>query len=207
MSTEVFQILISMNQNELNTQLALQCAPLLTNHKISNLLIVDNSMKNKVVTLFLKTSISVYILYETEKKVTFLLYRKEELEFYLQNKRVRDLMFKLGYKEFGIKYILRELRMKYKAHMIAKDFFPHEIGLILEYPADDVNGFIENEGKNYLYIGYWKVYNNLNSALAKFEKYNMAKETLIRMFSQGVDVNQILDIYVPNNNKKEYKKR
>lgn len=206
MSTEVFQILISMNQNELNTQLALQCAPLLTNYKISNLLIVDNSMKNKVITLFLKTSISVYILYETEKKVTFLLYRKEELEFYLQNKRVRDLMLKLGYKEFGIENILRELRIKYKAHMIEKDFFPHEIGLILEYPADDVNGFIENEGKNYLYIGYWKVYNNLNSALAKFEKYNMAKETLIRMFSQGVDVNQILDIYVPNNNKIEYKK-
>ena len=36
--------------------------------------------------------------------------------------------------------------------------FPHEIGLFLGYPFEDVMGFIENKGENYLCSGCWKVY-------------------------------------------------
>ena len=36
--------------------------------------------------------------------------------------------------------------------------FPHEIGLLLGYRQRIMTGFIENNGKNFLYIGYWKVY-------------------------------------------------
>ncbi len=32
--------------------------------------------------------------------------------------------------------------------------FPHEMGLLLGYPVEDVVGFMENNGKNYLYSGY-----------------------------------------------------
>ena len=39
-----------------------------------------------------------------------------------------------------------------------KDGFPHEIGLFLGYPPEDVRGFIENETRNYKFTGYWKVY-------------------------------------------------
>lgn len=39
--------------------------------------------------------------------------------------------------------------------------FPHEMGILLGYPVEDVEGFIINNGKNELYTGYWKVYDNL----------------------------------------------
>lgn len=203
MSTELIQIFKSMNQKELNTQLALQCAPLLTRNKISNLFIVAKAEKNKVIKLFSKSPISIYVLYQTETKVTFLLYRREELVCYLQNARVKAFMLRLGYKEFGIESILRELKVKYTSHMNLKEEFPHELGLILEYPVADVCAFIENQGKNSLYVGYWKVYSDLPVALTIFEKYDMAKEMLIRMVSQGFDMNQILNIYYPVTNKIE----
>ena len=42
MSKEVFQIIEELDQEDLQTQLALQCAPLLIGIKIANLLIVRN---------------------------------------------------------------------------------------------------------------------------------------------------------------------
>lgn len=205
MSAELIQIFKSMNQKELNTQLALQCAPLLTKNKISNLFIVAKSEKNKVIKLFSKTSISIYVLYQTEKKVTFLLYRRQELVCYLQNTPVRAFMLQLGYHDVGIENILRELKNRYKAHMEEKKDFPHELGVVLEYPVDDVCAFIENQGKNSIYVGYWKVYGDLPIALAIFDKYDMAKEKLLRMVAQGYDMNHILDIYDPVNFKEEQK--
>jgi hypothetical protein len=195
MSAELIQIFKSMNQKELNTQLALQCAPLLTKNKISNLFIVAKSEKNKVIKLFSKTQISIYVLYETEKKVTFLLYRRQELVCYLQDAPVTAFMLQLGYKKTGVESILKELKERYRAHMETGKVFPHELGIILEYPVTDVCAFIENQGKNALYVGYWKVYEDLPMALAIFRKYDIAKEILLRMVARGVSLNQILDIY------------
>jgi len=42
----------------------------------------------------------------------------------------------------------------------AQSDFPHEIGLFLGYPLNDVIGFIENEGQNSKNAGCWKVYRN-----------------------------------------------
>ena len=36
------------------------------------------------------------------------------------------------------------------------DDFPHEIGIFLGYPAEDVRGFVENGGCNYKLCGCWK---------------------------------------------------
>lgn len=195
MSAELIQIFKCMNQKEFNTQLALQCAPLLTRNKLSNLFIVAKSEKYKVIKLFSGTPISVYVLYQTDKKVTFLLYRRQELVRYLQNGQVKAFMLKLGYQEACIECILSELKERYRAHMEDKKDFPHELGLILEYPVADVCAFIENKGKNSLFVGYWKVYGNLPVALEIFRKYDMAKETILRMVAQGLEINQILDIY------------
>mgnify|MGYP000213313901 FL=1 len=70
--------------------------------------------------------------------------------------------------------------------------FPHEMGVLLGYPTEDVLGFIENQGKNYLYAGYWKVYGNLMETKALFEEYNKAKEHVITMVSQGIEIRRIL---------------
>lgn len=55
--------------------------------------------------------------------------------------------------------------------------FPHEIGFFLDYPTEDVLGFIGNEGRNYLAVGPWKVYSNLACALDTFERYARVTRT------------------------------
>ena len=49
---------------------------------------------------------------------------------------------------------LNFLRMR----MQIRKSFPHEIGLFLGYPAEDVAGFISHKGHDFCYSGYWKVY-------------------------------------------------
>ena len=49
--------------------------------------------------------------------------------------------------------------------------FPHEIGVFLGYPLQDVKGFIENNGRNSKYTGLWKVYGDKAASIRMFKKY------------------------------------
>ena len=49
--------------------------------------------------------------------------------------------------------------------------FPHEIGLFLGFPAEDVEGFIRNRGEGCRLCGYWKVYGNEQEAKRQFERF------------------------------------
>lgn len=79
MSSEMIEIVRMMDKEELNTQLALQCAPLLAGLKISNLLIICKKNTSDVFALFANTQISCTIVCETAEKVTFLLYDRKAL--------------------------------------------------------------------------------------------------------------------------------
>lgn len=195
MSRETLDLMLELNHKELETQVALQCAPLLTGLKISNLLTVSKAHRNEVIRLFRDTAVSCFLLYESEEKVTFLLYSREKLERYLRQKDVRELMEHFGYQGMVLGLILRKVALRYGAHMEEKADFPHEIGLLLGYPTKDVSGFIENEGKNFLYIGYWKVYSDLSECMRVFAGYNWAREKVIQMFSGGMGVRNILNCY------------
>lgn len=66
------------------------------------------------------------------------------------------------------------------------------MGILLGYPIEDVTGFIEHKGKNYLYSGYWKVYRDVAAKKRIFLQYENAKEELILLlaseFVQGVKI-------------------
>jgi hypothetical protein len=61
-----------------------------------------------------------------------------------------------------------------------KEACPHELGLFLGIPWGDVRGFIEQKGKNYLFAGYWKVYEQPARAKASFKAYDHLKDAAIR---------------------------
>jgi hypothetical protein len=195
MSKETLDLMMGLNQSELETQVALQCAPLLTGLKMSNLLIVAKHDRNNVIRLFRETAISCFLLYESEDKVTFLLYLKEKLEQYLEMGKVKKMMAAFGYSGMPLGVILRRISVKYSAHMREKMDFPHEIGLLLGYPTEDVSGFIKNGGKNFLYIGYWIVYSNLAECMKIFAGYDWAREKVIHLISGGMGVRGILNCY------------
>ena len=183
MSKETLDLMLSLNRQELEIQIALQCAPLLTGRKISNLLTVDRSFRSAVLGLF------------RSDRITFLLYVREKLEAYLRTEKVKKLMLEFGCSGCTLSKILYSVSGRYREHMEGNGDFPHEIGLLLGYPPEDVIGFIENRGQNPLYIGYWKVYSNLEECRKVFAGYDQAREKVIHMVSSGMTVKNIMELY------------
>ena len=70
--------------------------------------------------------------------------------------------------------------------------FPHEIGLFLSYPIEDVLGFIENRGKNYILNGYWKVYGNEEEARKSFFKYRKCTDVYHKLFMGGTPIEKLV---------------
>ncbi|MDR2245683.1 MAG: DUF3793 family protein [Treponema sp.] len=60
--------------------------------------------------------------------------------------------------------------------------FPHEVGIFLGYPVDDVLGFVEHNGQNYKLCGYWKVYGDVELAKACFRQYDECRECIQTLF-------------------------
>lgn len=195
MSQDVFEIVQEMDITKVETKMILQCAPLIAGLKASNLLSVNSKMVDKVTQIITGTEISYLILWETKAKTTMLLYKDERLYTYLSNPNVQKLLKAYGYANTELEKMLPVFQQHYAEYMAGEKPFPHEIGLFLGYPVEDVEGFIKYEGKNSLYTGYWKVYVDPVSKVKLFEEFDFAKETLIRMHSYGMSVRNIIVSY------------
>ena len=195
MSQETWEILCGMKTDDVELQLALQCAPLITGLKISNLLTISSDGFCLVEKIISGSFISMYPLLETEEKTVILLYQKERLERYLRMMQVQKLLTEEGYPSCLLEDILPVLCEKYEAYAETKKDFPHELGLLLGYPPEDVEGFIRHRGKKCLCTGYWKVYENLEQKQQLFQRFEYAKENLVLLLSYGVGMADIMDIF------------
>ena len=63
--------------------------------------------------------------------------------------------------------------------------FPHEVGLFLSYPPEDVEGFIRNGAKGAKCVGTWKVYGDEDAAKKKFRLYKKCTEVYSRAYRRG----------------------
>ena len=195
MSDETLSIMRRLDTSVAEIQASLQCAPLLTGIKVSNLLQIRSEQMEEVFRMFEGTQISCHVLSQKECKTAILLYRRNRLIRYLSQEDVRKLMEEFGYSETVLEQILEKLSVHYRAYVDGNADFPHEIGLLLGYPPEEVIGFIENEGKNCLYSGYWKVYGDPEKAKKTFDGYDRAKEAVIRMAGSGFGVKDIVAFY------------
>ena len=83
---------------------------------------------------------------------------------------------------------------RYCCYMQTKKYFPHEMGLFLGYPVEDVEGYPKNNGENSLYTGYWKVYEDVAAKSSLFERFEKAKEQIIWFLAQGVSIKNLENI-------------
>ncbi len=94
-----------------------------------------------------------------------MLYRRDILERALKDEAAVSILTPLGYPLPDLDRCLEHLRSRYHPD------FPHEIGLFLGYPPEDVRGFMEHrEAKRHI-TGYWKVYGNVRKARRAFRSY------------------------------------
>ena len=69
--------------------------------------------------------------------------------------------------------------------------FPHEVGLFLSYPPEDVKGFIDNHAANFKCAGVWKVYGDEQRARQTFEKYKKCTQIYCDLWRSGSGLEQL----------------
>ncbi len=108
-------------------------------------------------------------------------YRPALLERDLHRSAACELLRERGYCCEDPAQCLRLLR-----HRLCEDAdFPHEIGLFLGYPPEDVRGFIEDR-RACKCIGCWKVYGDEEKARAAFDRFDRCTRVYCACHRKGV---------------------
>ena len=114
-------------------------------------------------------------------------YRPNALESDLADQRARDLLLQYGYKPENLNSCVLHLIHRLRS----AEEFPHEIGLFLSYPPEDVQGFILNKSCNHKCSGCWKVYGNEQEANRIFRKYDLCSRIYSEQWQQGKSIEQL----------------
>ena len=69
--------------------------------------------------------------------------------------------------------------------------FPHEVGLFLSYPPEDVKGFIDHRACGFKCAGLWKVYGDEEKARTLFAKYRKCTEIYCALWQSGSRLEQL----------------
>ena len=131
--------------------------------------------------------ISIEILRASPQSLLVYVYRKKRLQRDLEHPRAQCILCSQRYRHHSSQEALDILKMR----ISTQDGFPHEIGLFLGYPPEDVQGFIQNRGQNCKCCGCWKVYGDPESATRQFARFKKCREVYLRMFNGGRSLHQL----------------
>ena len=107
----------------------------------------------------------------------------------LEGRAHQAFLRSMGYAPWtGLRDCLRQLASR----LCLQAEFPHEIGVFLGYPLDDVKGFIRHKGRNYTYCGCWKCYGDPQAARRRFEGFRRCTETFRRRYAAGTPIIQLV---------------
>ena len=124
----------------------------------------------------------------TRRRALIYLYRPEALTRDLRSPEAAAILRARGYRETDPDLCLRHLIRQFRE----TDAFPHEVGLFLSYPPEDVRGFMENPHGGYKCVGFWKVYGDRERAERTFSRYRRCTEALCRAAANGKTLGDLI---------------
>ena len=136
---------------------------------------------------FQKKGIRITILRKNAETALIYVYRPDAMVRELLRPEIISFLVSTGYQTGTIDQMLEQLR----ARLHGADEFPHEIGVFLGYPLNDVLGFIKNHGNNCKGMGDWKVYGDLGEAQKTFAKFKKCREIYSNLWHQGRTIWQL----------------
>ena len=174
------------------------CAPLLAGIKISNLFSVKyedyNELYEKIIILnqtLNKKDIYIRIIKKFNSSNSFYLifaYRKTKL-----SERITEKLIKVFLKDYGYSNCksLNDYLCILTEKLNSSEAFPHEIGIFLGYPLNDVIIFIKEKGKNFVSCGIWKTYSNKNHYEKVFSIYKRCKDLYTQLYRKGHTIERL----------------
>jgi hypothetical protein len=117
------------------------------------------------------------------------LFRPGALERVLSGSSLREFLAAEGY---NIAESARDLLRQLARRLCLAEDFPHEIGLFLGYPLEDVTGFIENHGQGYSCCGAWKSYGDPVQARRYFDCCRACTDNYKRRYAGGAPLTSLI---------------
>lgn len=183
-----------VNNNVLESKLIEHCAPTLAGMKSASLfnyfyadrrcVLEELSSVNEILN---ERGVYVEALLWRDNSVLIYTFRPKHLQKELEQPGAMALLEKYGYKNCDVKKCIEHLKERLQGYAV----FPHEIGVFLGYPLEDVKGFIDNNGQNCKSYGLWKVYSDEGEKLKLFDKLKKCTQVYMRVFSEGRELSQM----------------
>ncbi len=174
-------------------ELLLHCSPTLANLKTGNLFAVsypsfqelNTRVGDKNAQLNPK-GVYISLLRVGNGRALVYVYRKSRLLERLNSEPVQKFLMKQGYTDFSLEGSLNFLK-----ECLKNSDFPHEIGVFLGYPLEDIKGFVKHKGRNFHCSGFWKVYHNPENAQKLFSQYKKCSKVYLECYKNGTDMSQL----------------
>ena len=166
------------------------CAPTLANLKTGSLFvcpITDRasffSSLRSLNELLVPKGLRALPLRIREYSALVYLYRPSRLKKDLEDPAAIKILQDHGYSCYGkcLPKLIERIR--------ASEEFPHEIGLFLGYPPEDVQGFLDHRPCKC--CGCWKVYGDENKAKKTFDLYKKCERVYCQQLAQGIDIKRL----------------
>lgn len=166
------------------------CAPTLANLKTGSLFvcpITDRasffSSLRSLNKLLVPKGLRALPLRIREYSALVYLYRPSRLKKDLEDPAAIKILQDHGYSCYGkcLPKLIERVR--------ASEEFPHEIGLFLGYPPEDVQGFLDHRPCKC--CGCWKVYGDENKAKKTFDLYKKCERVYCQQLARGIDIKRL----------------
>lgn len=170
------------------------CSPTLAGMKTGNLFVCSFADRagmrgcvrcwNRLLT---KKGLRILPLRFRNGRALIYVYRPSRLSADPQNGTAKQLLQERGYcTDTSDRCVVQLIR-----RLCACEEFPHEIGLFLGYPPEDVCGFIENRADGCKCVGCWKVYGDAEAAQKIFAKYKKCSDIYAAQFANGRSIERL----------------
>ncbi|MBO4896740.1 MAG: DUF3793 family protein [Clostridia bacterium] len=175
--------------------IAYHCAPALAGIKPSNLVSISKENTQDIASEIerlnkLLNCKDIYIekIHECTSRVLAIVYRKKVLLRHLKKAESIKFLRKYGYREAEKTEDFMEI-LKYRLSNSPE--FPHEIGVFLGYPINDIYGFIHHKNEGCLLCGEWRVYQNADEAKELFRRFKFCRNALLKRIESGVTLAEV----------------
>lgn len=173
------------------------CSPTLAGMKPANLISLAYEDVNRaredireMNRIFVRKGLRAVPLNYRKGHVLLYLYRPDFLKAVFSGEKIRNFLEQRGYECTDADRCVARLRQRIQAGNCSSEF-PHEIGLFLGYPLEDVEGFIYHKEEGCKCIGCWRVYGNEEQARKVFRSYQSCTSAYLRSWERGRSLEQL----------------
>lgn len=121
-----------------------------------------------------------------------LAWRPSKVQDLLNDDASRELLAESGLPTASVSELMGALVGRLRSYYAGRADFPHVLGVVLGYPAEDVLGFMADGGRGAKVVGRWRCYGDVASAERRFRELGAAESRFKRLYSEGVPMRELL---------------